>query len=200
METDKTRAKLLIIILKNISTKQTITSLAEETKMSRPGIWKLLKKLKKDELIEIEQIGKGKTSMQIIKLNWKNILLERTLILYLTQEAVNYERWRVNFSELEKYADFLILYGSILHSPKEANDIDIIGVVSKKKNFSGINEIISKIQRTQLKKLHSLNFTNVEFKEELRKPNKAFVDAIKKGIILFGQEKFIKFMRGFSHE
>ena len=35
-----------------------------------------------------------------------------------------------------------------------------------------------------------------EFENELKRKNKAFIDAIKKGIILFGQENFIKFMRG----
>ena len=54
---------------------------------------------------------------------------------------------------------------------------------------------IQKIQKTQVKKIHSIQFTPEELKKELKKPNKAFIDAIKKGIILFGQEKFIKFMR-----
>ena len=101
-----------------------------------------------------------------------------------------------NFKELENKLDFLILYGSIIHSPKEANDIDILGVVSNKNDFLFIEEIIKKIQKTQIKKIHSENFTRTEFKEEIRKPNKIFIDAIKKGIVLFGQEKFIKFIKG----
>ncbi len=52
------------------------------------------------------------------------------------------------------------------------------------------------IQKTQLKKIHALNFTQAELKQELEKPNKAFVDAVAKGIVLFGQERFIKFIRG----
>ena len=51
------------------------------------------------------------------------------------------------------------------------------------------------MQKTQIKKIHALNFTEAEFKQELQKLNKAFIDAIKKGIILFGQEKFIKFLK-----
>ena len=35
-------------------------------------------------------------------------------------------------------------------------------------------------------------------KKELENPNKIFIDAIKKGIILFGQEKFIKFIRRYQ--
>ena len=94
--------------------------------------------------------------------------------------------------------DFLIIYGSILTSSKEANDIDIISVLSNKKNFIEIEKIVSTAQKTQLKKIHLLNFTETEFKNELKKPNKAFIDAIKKGVVLFGQERFIKFIRGLA--
>lgn len=31
---------------------------------------------------------------------------------------------------------------------------------------------------------------------EVEKPNKAFIDAVRKGVVLFGQEKFINFIKG----
>src|SRR3989344_3410829 len=143
----------------------------------------------------LSSIGEGKTSAFNINLNWENPILEKNLSLILTEEAYKNQRWLNNFKEIENKLDFLILYGSILHSPKEANDIDLFGVVSNKNNFLFIEEIIKKIQKTQIKKIHSENFTRTEFKEEIRKPNKIFIDALKKGVILFGQEKFIKFVR-----
>lgn len=99
-----------------------------------------------------------------------------------------------NFAELENKVDFLIIHGSIINSPQEANDIDILGIVSSKKKFIEIEKAIKKIQKAQMKKIHAINFTPTEFRQEIEKPNKAFIDAIKKGVILFGQEKFIKFM------
>ena len=116
----------------------------------------------------------------------------------MTEDAVEQERWRDNLKKLEKHTLFTILFGSILHSPKEANDIDVIGV-AKKNKFLEIEKIMSNIQKTQLKRIHALNFTRDEFKKELEKPNKAFVDSIKKGIILFGQENFIRFMKNIKN-
>ena len=58
-----------------------------------------------------------------------------------------------------------------------------------------IEKSVKKVQETQIKKIHSLNFTQAEFKEEVRKPNKIFIDAIKNGVVIFGQEKFIKFIK-----
>src|SRR3989338_3888206 len=123
--------KIMNILLKDFS-RHTATSLAKELKMSRWGIWKILKKLEKDNLIIIEPVGSGKTSTSIIKLNWDNILTEKTLALSLTQEALKYKRWLYDFSSLQQDTEFLILYGSILYG-KEANDIDIIGIVKEKK-------------------------------------------------------------------
>ncbi len=191
---DNPAQKIMLILLKDLSSSNTVTSLAKELHITRVGAWKTLKKLEKDELIMLNQIGNGRTSIYTIKLNWNNILIKKTLTLYLAQESLKYKKWQFNFSNLEAQVDFLILYGSILHSPKEAKDIDILNIANDK-NLNEINNIIIKIQKTQSKKIHSINLTQKEFKEELKKSNKAFIDAIKKGIVLFGQEKFINFIR-----
>ena len=190
-----TEDKILTILLKQFSINWTITSLANEINLSRVGIWKVLKKLEKEKLIILTSIGKGKTSTISIKLNWENIILEKKLSLTLTEETLKQQRWLNNFEELINSTEFMLIYGSILHSPKEANDIDILEVVPNKKDFLKIEKAIQKIQKTQIKKIHSESFTKEEFKEEIKKPNKIFIDAIKKGVILFGHENFIKFIR-----
>src|SRR3989344_5167897 len=187
---DLTAKKVLIHLIKDFSSTHTITTLAKELDLSRVGVWKILNRLNK--YIFIKSVGTGKTSTSIITLNWENPLVDKTLSLYLTEEAVEQRRWQVNFSELEKATNFVILYGSILHSSQKAKDIDIFGIAPKK-NFVKIQVIIDKVQKAQSKKIHSINFSESEFKSELRKPNKVFIDAIKKGVILFGQENFVKF-------
>lgn len=192
---NKTAQRIVTVLLKDSSI-HTATSLSKELKMSRQGTWKILIELEKDEFIILEQIGKGKTSTQRIKLNWNNEVVEKTLALSLTQEALRYERWRFNFADLKQEVDFLILYGSILYSPKEAKDIDIMGVVSQEKKLANLGDIILRIQETQTKKIHSINLTQKEFKQELKRSNKAYLDAVKRGVILFGQENFINFIKG----
>ncbi len=187
--------RILSVLARGIFQDQTATNMAKELKMSRWGVWKILKELEKQGLITLVSLGSGKTSTHLIRLNWKNGLLEKTLALIFAQEAMEHERWRFVFSELEKETDFLMLYGSVLHSPKESNDIDIISVISNKKSFLKIDNIIKEKQITQSKKIHDFSFSPKEFKSELHKPNKAFIDAIRKGIVLFGQEKFIKFIK-----
>lgn len=191
---DSTAKKVLLHLLKDFSSTHTITVLAKELGLSRVGVWKILKKLGEGKYLSLKSVGKGETSTTIVKINWENPLVEKTLSLYLTEEAMKQRRWQVNFAELEKVVDFAILYGSILHSPQEAGDIDIVGIAPKK-NFVKIQVVNDKVQKTQFKKIHAINFTESEFKTELQKVNKAFTDGVKKGVILFGPESFVKFMR-----
>ncbi len=191
----KLSEKILIELLKNFSSENTITSLASYINVSRVGIWKALKKLETDDLIIVEKIGDGKTSTYRIKLNWKNSLTEKALSFYLTKEASEHKKWVWDFKELENHVEFSILFGSILSSPKAAIDIDITNIVPNKKAFLEIEKILRSKQVAHLQKIHDINFTPKEFKAELIKPNKAFISAIKNGVILFGQQKFVTFMR-----
>lgn len=180
--------------MKDLSNHHTASSLAQQLQMSRGGVWKVIKKLEKEELIVLQTIGKGKTSTQTIHLNWKNTLTEKTVALTLAQEAETQKRWKFVFADLDQKADFVVLFGSIIHSPQTANDIDIL-TVAKEKSLIKINRIIQTIQKTQEKKIQAHNFTSQELKQELQKPNKIFLDALHRGVILFGQEKFIELMR-----
>mgnify|MGYP001572432019 CR=1 FL=1 len=75
---NKTTRKIATVLLKDFSI-HTATSLSKELKLSRQGTWKILKKLEKEGIIVLEQIGSGKTSAQTVRLNWDNELAEKTL-------------------------------------------------------------------------------------------------------------------------
>lgn len=190
-----TEQKMLGIIFRQVSSVPTITELAKEAGMSRVGVWKALKKLETKSLISVTSIGSGKTSAKTAKLNYENPLAEKMLALALAEEAQEKRKWLVNFKEIGDKADFLLIYGSILNSPEKANDIDLLAVVSNKDNFKAIDEYAQRAQKTILKKIHLISLTPAELRQELEKPNQAFIDAIRKGIVLFGQEKFIKLVK-----
>ena len=196
METSNNASeKIMKILLKEFYLNHTVSSLAQRLVMSRVGIWKILKRLKSNKLIMLSSIGNGKTSVYTVKLNWDNILVEKKLAFLLSEDAIKQERWRFNFAELEKHVGFLLLFGSILHSPKEAGDIDIFAVADNRKEFKTIDEIMIKIQEAQSKKIHFIDLTESEFEQELNNKNKAYIDALAKGVILYGQENFISLIK-----
>ncbi len=189
---EKTSERILKILFREPFVDHTATSLSKTLGITRQGLWKSLNKFSNDKIISLKSIANTKKSAVKISLDLTNPVTNKTISLLLTKELSEYERWKVNFAEIEKHVSFLILFGSILHSPKEANDIDIIAVIEKRENFKQIEETISKIQKTQSKKIHLIDMTEIEFKQELLNKNKAYLDALKKGIILFGQENLIK--------
>lgn len=189
-----TSDRVLALLLKEPFGMHTATSVAETLSITRQGIWKTLNKLANDELICLEPIGKTKTSAVVIKLNWENQITEKTLSLLLTKEAQKQRRWGENFFELKSIVKYLIIFGSILINSKKANDIDVLAVLNKK-NFKAMDETILKIQSTQLKKIHLIDLTEEELIKELKKPNKPYLDAIKKGTVLYGQDNFIQLIK-----
>ena len=105
MEAINSNKKILKVLLKDFTINQTITSLAKETGISRVGMWKVLKKLEKENLVLLSKIGTGKTSTNSIRLNWGNPVFDKTLALILTEEAVKNQRWINNFAEIEVNCD-----------------------------------------------------------------------------------------------
>ena len=57
---------------------------------------------------------------------------------------------------------------------------------------------MNKDNKNSFKSSDLLYLEKLEFKDELKKQNKAYIDALKKGIILFGQDNFIKFIGEFK--
>jgi predicted nucleotidyltransferase len=195
METIKTFDKILSILIKEPLTDHSATSLSKTLGITRQGLWKTLNKLSKEKLIYLNSIANTKKSAVNVKLNFNNPLTEKIVSVLLTKEALNYERWRFNFNEIKDYSKFMILFGSILNSPKEANDIDLLAIVNNKEDFAAIDKLMLKLQQSQLKKIHFIDLTGKEFKEEIEiNKNKAYIDALKKGVILFGQEDYVKFI------
>lgn len=186
--------RIALLLLKDFSTIHTITSIGKELGMTRSGIWKILKRLEPEKYIIMKPTGK-ETSLVVPKLNFKNNVLDKYLDLALSREAMDYQRWTFNFIEVKEHVSFFILYGSVLKSYAKAKDIDVVGVIPDRKSFKKLHKSLDKIQKSESKRIHTINFTELEFREELLKPNKTFVEAVKKGVVLFGQEEFIKFMK-----
>lgn len=193
--TAHTTQRILTSILRHVSGSPTIATLAEIIGMTHVGVWKALKKLEADNMLTLKRIGNKKNNPYTVNLKWDNPLVEKTLALVLEHEAAEQRRWIINFAALKEKVDFLILYGSMLISSKKANDIDLLSVVSKKGNVLDIERIIIDVQKTQIKPIHNIICAPAGLKEELKKTNIAFINAVKEGVVLFGQDKFVVFMK-----
>jgi len=190
----KIQKEILYNITRDPNTSYTISHLAKQIKSSRVSIWKNIKTLVKMNLIIITYIGEGKSKTQIIKPNWENILLERLLLYYTTLDASEKEKWQYQFKDLENKCLYLILFGSMLINEKYALDIDIL-IISNKKNINKIDKQILELQKTSEKEIHATIMTPNEIKDVIKQKNNPIIDAIQKGIILYGQDIFISLLK-----
>lgn len=195
MTTDTTEERVLAMLIKEAAAKPTITALAKALGMSRVGAWKTIKRMQAQRLCTLTPVGEGKTSAIQASPDWDNPLTCKILSLALTRAAVENKRWMHAFAEPAQHLDFLLLYGSALRTPNDAGDIDIIGVTSKGRMLAA-DEALRQAQKSQHKRIHAIIFTPKEFADELRKGNKAFVDAARTSVVLHGQDEFVAFMRG----
>jgi hypothetical protein len=188
---DTLSRRILTHLFRDFLISHTVSSLADELSKNRVGVWRELKKLHSKNFVRLSPIGSGKTNVFVVNLNWKNPLVEKLLGIYLMEEAMKQEKSRLDFRKIENAAGFLIVYENGL---KREKTINIVNVVSEKNKFIKIKQP-SEFQNGQTGKVKAMNFTETQFLDEIKKPNEKILEAIKSGIVLFGQEKFIEFLK-----
>ena len=144
--------------------------------------------------------------LQVLVLNniqFSGYINPNVYVLFILMLPVQTPGWIVLISSfllgisIDMFSDSLGLHAtaSVLIAFIRPN---IINILSAKEAFVELEKMIDNIQKTQFRKVHAINFNEGEFRSELEKPNMAFIDALKRGIVLFGQEKFIKFIRNIA--
>jgi hypothetical protein len=179
--------KALLHLLRNFNKNHTISSISEEFSMHRVGIWRVLKKLEAQNYVKLIPFDNRKTSTHFVKLNWSNILLEKLLSFYLTEDALKEEKWHSRLKGLERIVELLVL-----HNPEdETKKITILSVIPNKK--IKIHHTSGELEEER--EINTINLTEPEFIQEFIKKNPNFLNQLRHGNVLFGQEKFIQIMK-----
>ena len=158
--------KVLNKLLKEPFTVHTVLSLAKMLDTDKQGVWKVLNELLKKNIIKRAFVRNDETNTATIKIDW-SIRTEKALSLFLVQERPESS----SFAELESKVLFLI------------QDNDNLLAVINKKNFEAVEKAA----------LNIIIFTELEFSQELKK--RKYQEMIKNGIILYGQENYVQFIR-----
>lgn len=183
--------KAILVLFKDFLSDYNSRNLSKVVGISHAGMFKLLKKLEKREIIKPKRIGKA----VIYSLDLNNSVTKREIEMALTLEAQNYAKWLEEFMVLRDISEFAVLFGSVIKDEKSAKDIDIL-IVADKKDFNKINNKIKDKNKILNKKIHLILQSPDEFKKDINNKNKVMLEIIKSGIVLFGQEKITKILEG----
>lgn len=151
------------------------------------GSLKIARKLEKENILKSKKIGKAK----IYRLNMQNNYVSDYIKFLLKREAEQSPGYiKVWINELKKIknADVAVLFGSVLRK-KEAKDIDALLITTQKK-FSELKKEVENINLINIKKLHPLYQSKEDVRANIKKEDKALLNAIK-GIVAFGEDKII---------
>ncbi len=190
MEKLSKEQEIIKLLFKDFLTDYNSRNISKLIDISHAGAFKILKKLENRSIVKSKRIGNS----VIYSLNLDNPITNKEIELALLLEAHMFRRWIEEFKELDEKAKFVILFGSIIRNEKKADDIDIL-IVADKEKFKEIKEIIENRQKFLIKKFHPLIQDIEDFKHDITNKNKAIIETLRTGIVLFGQEELRKVMK-----
>ena len=173
----------LLTLFKDYATYHNANTLAKLLGMSRFGAQKLLRRLESEGVLSSQRIGRA----IIYKPKADDDYTRKLLIFLLADEARRHLRWQDEFSELGRKAEILILYGSAARDWEKAGDIDLL-VVCPQAASRAVGALVEKARGRLPKRLHAIRMTSGDLADNLKKKNKAALDIIRKGIVLYGQD------------
>ncbi len=187
---------VLLTLLKDFSANYNANSLSKVVGLTSMGTLKILKKLEKQNLLRSEQMGKG----VFYKINFNNNYAKNYLVFLLQKEAEQsvprVKRWVKELRQLENSADFGMLFGSLLNGG-HYNDIDFL-IVLEQSQINKVNKLISGINKISSKRVNLVKQTIKDLEDNLKKKDKIVVNAVKKGIVVFGYKRFIEVIENVS--
>ena len=191
---DITNNEMLFVlsVFKSPEKEQNTSDMAKLLGISPMGALKIARRLEEENILKSKEIGKAK----IYKLNMQNDYVRdytQFLLRMEAEQANSYVKVWINELRKIKSADAAILFGSILRK-KEANDVDAL-LITNQKRFPKLKKEVEKINLINIKKVHPVYQSEKDVKENIKKGDKALLNAIK-GIVAFGEDKLIDLIEG----
>lgn len=184
--------KVILEIVKSLNKNYNANSLSKVLGITSMGTLKILKKLKKEEILTSKKFGKS----FFYEINFNNeYALDYVKFLFKNEAEFSnsyIKRW---IRELRKIngASVTIIFGSVLKIGEKANDVDVLFIVEKKM-FNSLKSEIEKLNRINEKKIHPIYQTLEDLKSNIIKEDKVILEAIK-GIAVSGEDKLIKLIK-----
>jgi len=185
----KNTKKIIVYLLRNLNPIN-INQISRELKISVGSAFKILKDLKKEDIVLSEKLG----NCIFYKLNLENQETTKICELLLLEEKRNLKGYsKIYAEEIKKFkeAELIILFGSILNK-KEFNDVDVLFITNKPREVAGFCLELSK---TKTKPIIPLILTKTDIIKEIKSKKQAILEIIKKGVVLKGDDIFVKVIK-----
>ena len=176
---------------KNLS----LHDIAKEIKISVMGVSKIIKKLEKEKIVNIERIGKS----SIVKLNKSKENIE----VFSLTEKYKFEKFIDTYPNLKGFlmqlrdkikskADFLLIFGSYASDEASSDsDLDLLFVAPNKE----VHKILGELSVLIDVDVSPIFITKKDFKKELKKGHRLYNEVVSgKRILINNEYDFLRFI------
>jgi len=192
----KLEVKVLLLLLKDFDSDYNANSISKKISVTPRGALKILKRLKKENLLLSKQMGKAVFYKINLKDDYSFKFMEMLLMAETKQEA---KRWLFDFAELFPKVETAIIFGSASRNFSRAEDIDLL-LVFKENKINEINKIISEKRTIFGKPIHLVKQSQKDLSNNIKNKDKVLLNILSKGYVLSGQNKLLevlKYVTGF---
>jgi len=183
----KNEKKVIRTLLFSFGEEYSINEIARRCNLAPNGALKILKKFAEEGIIILKKIG----NINSYLINFANSKTRSILELSLIGEASNKIKNRIeDLRELQKITEAAIIFGSYVEK-ENPGDIDLLFVLSKE-NFRKYKEELKKIYPAMPVKVHDVLQTPGDLEKNILKKDKVIIQILRRGFILWGQNKIIE--------
>lgn len=186
-EITRSEIGIVLALVKSPEAAYNANSLSKVIGITPMGALKILKRLEHESIVKSRKTGKA----IIYRINIEESYARKYVSLILVREAQyaapKAKRWIDEVKKI-KNADVAILFGSVLEKPNP-NDIDVLFITDQKR-FPHLQREIRELNEINIKKVHPMYQTRSDIIKNIKNRDKPLLNAIK-GIVVFGEEKFL---------
>ena len=177
----------LLRLFRDVAVHYNAHSLSKRLGLSPRGTLKLLKRLQKQQLLTSRTLGKATYYKPNLEESYTGKLVELLLMREAREKA---SRYLFEFKDLFPHASIIVLFGSILRTPRSANDIDILGVFEESEE-AAVDAVIKEERKYTARPIHLIKQGPEDFRKNLHKGNEVLLNILRHGIVLHGYSDLI---------
>lgn len=176
-------SKVLRTLLMSFEEDYSINQISRICNLSPNGAMKIVKKFESLGILSVKKIA----NISSYKINFENLKTKSTLELALIPEIRKLEekiKFKINdLKELKEINSTFIITDS-------SKNLKIF-FIAKEKNFEKYKELSKKVYKTLPVKIEDILYSEENLRETLLNKDNVIINALKEGIILWGQDKII---------
>lgn len=185
--------KIMLRLFKDVGIWYNSNNLSKEVGISPMGTLKILRNLRKENILKYREEGRRK----YYYINYQNPYAMDYVNFLLKKEARDavprVKRWLSDLQSFEDYVEIAIVFGSVLRTDSH-NDVDIV-MVYKAKNNSKVLSLVKEKNMLSTKRIHPIRQTMNDLKKNIKKGDKAIMNALKFGIVGIGHQKLVEVVK-----